>query len=359
MTGFVGAAPEELDEFVRAARAVSEREREVLRRLERALEALGPVRRQLGPAADNPTRSLRTVAAQADALAADVASVALSYWAADQILIRLGAAATGSAGSGSSEGASTLLPAPDVSVEWSWPPEWTIDGRWGDSRGFVEAEAGLGARAEAGAGVAVTRDSIRVGGYADARVGAWAGAAIGSAIGPFAGRAEGEVFVGAQARAEALLHVGRDGARAHLGGEAFAGAKAEGDVRVGVGPVQAGAHGSVSYGIGYTADADIDLSLDRIGGRVTLGGTLGLGFEGGFEYYIEPRWLADGVVQLSNGVLEVGVGALDAGLDAGRDVGGDVVELGSAAVDFGLGAVDGALGAGGGALEKTVGRWFG
>jgi hypothetical protein len=349
MTGEVGAVPEELDEYVRAARAVIEREREVLRRLERALDGLGPARRDLGPVVESPTRSLRTLVAQADALAGEVASTALAFWAADQILGRLGALGAGSAGSGSS-GGGTLLPAPDVSVEWSWPPDWTVAGRWGDSRGYVEGEAGAGVRAEAGAGASVTRDSIRVGTYADSRVGAWAGAAVGSAIGPLAARAEGEVFVGAQTRAEALLHIGRDGARAHLGGEAFAGAKAEGDARVGVGPVQAGAHGAVSYGIGYTADADVDLSLDRIGGRVKLGGALGLGFEGGLEYYVEPKWIADGIVGLSNGTLEIGASALDAGLDLGGDVGHGAVEMGR-------GAVDGALGAGG-SVVHSVGGWF-
>jgi hypothetical protein len=348
MSATVGAVPEELDEYVRASRTIIEREREVLRRVERALDGLGAARRELGPAGERPTRSLRTAVARADALALEVASVATAFWAADQVLGRLAGAGTTSSGTTSSGttssgtgagGRGTILPAPDVSIEWSWPPDWTIEGRWGDRRGYVEVEAGVGARAEVGAGADVTRDSIRLGTFADGRVGAWAIAGIGSAIGPFAAHAQGELFAGARTRAEAVLHIGRDGARAHVGGEVFAGVKAEGDLRGGFGPVQAGAHGGVSYGIGYTADADIDLSLDRIGGRVSLGGTLGLGFDGGLEYYIEPKWLADGVMQIGDGALDVGTRALDTGLDVGRG-----------ALDTGLDA--------GGEVVGAVGGWF-
>jgi hypothetical protein len=319
----VAAAPDELDAFVQTLRATTEQQRSLLRRLERDVDALGPDRRALGPYADATARELRVVVARSDALAAQVADTAAAFRAADLVLARLVGAGSSAAGDGGS-GNGTSLPTPDVSVAWSWPPSWTIERRWGDDRAFAEVELGAGVRTDAGAGADVTRTSIRLGSFLESRVGAWAVGAVGTAIGPFAAGAGGDLFAGARARAEALLHIGRDGSRAHLGGELFAGAKAEGDAHAELGPIQAGAHGGVSYGVGLTGDADIDLSLERIGGRITLGGAWGLGFEGGLEYYVEPAWVADGLKDLGTDAFSIGSEAVD---DVG-DVAGGVVHAG-------------------------------
>jgi hypothetical protein len=336
--GTSAADPDELDAYVHAMRALTERERAAARRLEVALDATGPARRDVEPAALRAVRALRLVVAQDEAAAAHVAASAASFRAADTVLTRLvGDTTTTRDGS---EAGSTILPAPDVSVDWSWPPEWTVDFEWGGARGHIDVELGTGVRAGAGAGLSVTREAIRVGTFAESRIGAWAIAAAGTALGPFAATARGEVFAGARTRAEALLHIGRDGARAHLGGEAFAGGKAEADLRGGIGPVQAGAHGAVSYGAGLTGDADIDLSLHRVGGRVKLGAALGLGWEGGVEYYLEPAWIADGLAQVGDDALEVGASAVDASID----VAGDALDVAGDAGGSVLGAIGSVFG---------------
>jgi hypothetical protein len=360
------AAPEVLEDFVRTIRTIMERERAVLRRLAAALDAVGPARRELGPAADTSTQGLRMLLAATETIAGDVASTAMAFWAADQVLARLGGGSwVGPAGGGDG----IVLPGSDVTFEWQWPPGWSLGGQWGSRTGWAEAEVGAGLRVEAGAGAQVSPDAIRLGAFTETRLGAWAQAAVGSAIGPLAVRAGGEVFAGALARGEALFELGRDGAQVAVGGEVFAGGRAEGELRGGIGPVQAAAEGSVSYGIGATAQADVDLTLDRIGGRVQFGATLGLGFDVSFEYYVEPKWLADGLLDLGDELFDVGGAALDVGgaaFDAGLEFGGDALgtglEAGRDALETGTDLVGGTLStagefmeAGGGTLKKIGG----
>jgi hypothetical protein len=367
MGASASAEPELLDALVRAEAAWGDPQRRAIHALQRALEELGPSRRELAPVVGAVLRDLRRLLAHAEQLAGDVAATAAAFRAADRLLDHLGAAASiagpatapitgtaaspiasavpapivGSAARPNERG--TVLPVPDVSIEWRWPEGWTHSTRWGDARLGGDGEVGAGVRSAAGAGVDVTRDAIRSGAFEELRIGAWAAAAVGSAIGPFAARASGEVFVGARGGAEALVHVGRDGARARLGGDAFAGVRADGEVRGSVGPVQAGAEGAVSYGVGVTGQADIDLTPHRIGGRVKLGAALGLGLDVGFEYYLEPAWLADGLVDLAGGAVEVGTTV--------AAVGSDVLSGAASTVGEALGA--------GGSVLRTVGGWLG
>jgi hypothetical protein len=358
----VAAAPDELDAFAHAMRATADQQRTLVRRLETRLDALGPDRRALGPAADLGTRALRLVIAHSDVLALEAADAAEAFRSADLLLRRLlGPGRDTGSDTGGSRERGSLLPVPDVSVEWSWPPTWTIERRWDHGESFAEIAAGAGARAEAGAGLDVTRQAIRLGAFAETRLGAWVSAAVGTAIGPFAAQASGEVFAGALSRGDALLHVGRDGARAHLGGELFAGAKAEGDLRAGIGPIQAGAHGAVSYGLGLSGDADIDLSLERIGGRLELGGALGFGLEGGFEYYVEPAWVAEGLARLGDEAFSIGTSALDDGLTMADDaltMSADAIEV---AGDVAAGADDlvGDVTHAGGSVLRSLGGMLG
>jgi hypothetical protein len=340
MGGVAAVDPGALDDLVRAEAVWSAAQRRTLLRLQRAVEALGPTYRDLTPAVAAIVRDLRRMLAQAEDLARHAAATATAFRAADQLLSSVPPA------SGSSIGTTprgTVLPVPDVSVEWRWPKGWTLTRRWGDGRLGGDAEVGAGVRSGAGAGVDVTREAIRAGAYEELRIGTWVAAAVGSAVGPFAAHASGELFAGARGGLEALLHVGRDGAKAHLGGELFAGVKADGDVRGSLGPVQAGAEGSVGYGVGVTGEADVDLTLRRVGGRVKLGAALGLGLDVGFEYYLEPAWLADGLVDLAGGALEVGATSVD---------------IGSNVLSGAAGTVGDVVGAGGSTL-RTIGGWLG
>jgi hypothetical protein len=347
MGGVAAVAPEVLDQLVRAEAAWSESQRRAMLRLQRAVEDLGEPHRDLMPMVAALVRDLRRVLTRAEELARHVAATAAAFRAADQLLQALNqtspAPSSGAGGSLATKERGTVLPVPDVSIDWRWPDGWTVTRRWGDGRLGADVELGGGVRSGAGAGVDVTREAIRAGAFEELRIGAWAAAAVGSAIGPFAARASGEVFAGARGGLEGLLHVGRDGARAHVGGELFAGVKADGELRGSLGPVQAGAEGSVGYGAGVTSEADVDLTLRRVGGRVKLGAALGLGLDVGVEYYLEPAWLADGLVDLAGGALEVGATSVDIGSNLLAGAGGTVGDV---------------VGAGGSAV-RAVGGWFG
>jgi hypothetical protein len=103
--------------------------------------------------------------------------------------------------------------------------------------------------------------------------------------------------------------------------------------------VSGAAHGSLNYGIGAHAHADVEVSLDRIGGRVSLGATLGLGWEGGVDLYVNPREIVDGVVDTLEDEFHIGV---------------EVAETSFEIVDKGFELVDGVAGA----ATRKFKSWF-
>jgi hypothetical protein len=71
----------------------------------------------------------------------------------------------------------------------------------------------------------------------------------------------------------------------------------------------------------------VDFSTKRIGGRLKVGAALGLGLEGGVEYYIEPEWLADGLRDLGSEAVEAGSDLARGAVDTGVDTVGSTVRM--------------------------------
>lgn len=91
--------------------------------------------------------------------------------------------------------------------------------------------------------------------------------------GPATAQANGELYVGASADANAKI--GLDGGSLHAG--AFAGGKAEGSIAGDVGGIGAGVNGSVRYGVGAELDAKATWDNGHIQVGFQAGAALGLG----------------------------------------------------------------------------------
>jgi hypothetical protein len=344
MTAIASADPDALDRFADTARQLAVRQRGVTRRLELAIDATRRDHR-VPQSLVSASRALRSIALSYEELASEAIRSAEAFRQADRVLAALGSAAVSSGGTGavssggtgavSSGGSAWELDVPMPGTDWDF--SWIAPGfpRWdwsavGD-RSRLDLEAGIGPRIQGGAGIGVVDGVLQLGAELEGSLGAWARAAVASGLGPLVATASGELFVGATAGAQAAASIGRNGAAIVAGAGAFAGARASGDVGLRAGPVGIGASGAATAGIGAKADLDAALGWERIRVRYDLGATLGLGFELGGEFHVEPRELFDGAVDLGDDALDsaneilrdgVGVGAVvvEDTFDTGKDL---------------------------------------
>jgi hypothetical protein len=159
----------------------------------------------------------------------------------------------------------------------------------GDVNMSGSAEAGVGAKAEAGG--SITNDGIK--GSAGVSVGADASAEGSVSYGIAEAGGSARAFVGAEAGVEGSID--RDGI--HAGGEVFAGAKAEGEAHIDVGGVGGGVTGEAWAGAGAAADVDIGME----DGEIVLGGEFGVAYgvggKIGGEVTIDPDKVVDSAQQ--------------------------------------------------------------
>ena len=210
------------------------------------------------------------------------------FRSADRVLAALGSDAASSGDSGV-WGLDVPLPGTDWDFSWIAPgfPFWAR--RWdaAATRGF-DLEAGLGPRIEGGVGVGVLDGVLRLGAELEGTFGSWVKAGVASGYGPFFALASGCSSSSAPPRRASGGFRRSQRRRGHRGSGAFAGAKASGEVGSTRGPSGFGASGAVTAGIGAKADLDASLGWQRTSFRYDLGATLGLGFEVGGEFHVEP-----------------------------------------------------------------------
>ena len=329
MSASVGAAPAELDVLAVTLHELGVRQRLVVRRLEVALEAARRAHRTLAISSAGSLRSLRAIVDEHDRLAADVAGTAERLRSADRVLFALGGEGRSAPGDRSQRD-----PLPEVGDDaewrWQWPRNLGVGWSWVGDRMSADAEAGVGVRTTAGVGVDIVDGALALGAHAETKLGAWMRAAALGAIGPLVVHAAAEVFVGAEAHANASVAIGRNGARADLGAGAFAGGNAEGEIGADLGPVGVTAGAEARYGIGADIDATASVTWDEVQFSFDFGVALGLGGGLSTSVTLHPRELFDGVVDLGDRTVRVtrdvwdaGTDRLGDGFDAMKDLGGD------------------------------------
>ncbi|MPY77689.1 MAG: hypothetical protein GEV04_04180 [Actinophytocola sp.] len=214
------------------------------------------------------------------------------------------------------------------SAEWSAEAEVALlsgetegafDAGWVDGKGALSGSL-LGAGAETHATASLT--GVSAGASAEAYL-AKAAAEGELNFGEHATLAgQGEVFVGAEANADASI--GLTGVEAEAG--AFVGARAVGEASAEVGGIGAGVTGEAWAGAGAEASGQFGMGEDgkfHIGGELGIG--LGVGAKVGFDVSVDPGEVVDTVSDVAS---DVG--------DVANDVGG--------AISDGVGAVGNALG---------------
>jgi uncharacterized protein YukE len=162
--------------------------------------------------------------------------------------------------------------------------------RWGSEENYVEVKAGH-AEASADAGYEIGPGGVS--GTVGLGAGAYALSANGKfqtgSWGPASASGEGRVFVGGEARAEGTASIGPGGAKLGVGAEAFVGGKAEGEVTGKLGPAEATVGGEISYGVGAHFEADAEFSADKIGVKLDIGATLGIGGGLKVDFSVNPK----------------------------------------------------------------------
>ncbi|MDN5716116.1 MAG: WXG100 family type VII secretion target [Janibacter sp.] len=139
---------------------------------------------------------------------------------------------------------------------------------------------------------------------ANAEAGAYLGRAEAHWTGDHGTTAQAEAMIGAEAEATAGAQIGPAGAQVGAGFEAFAGGRIEGGFSQDIGPADVGASGSISYGIGAHAEADAELSMDRVGVSFDVGATLGIGGSISLDVSISPNEIVDGLADVGEALAD-------------------------------------------------------
>ncbi|WP_157075012.1 hypothetical protein [Janibacter limosus] len=139
---------------------------------------------------------------------------------------------------------------------------------------------------------------------ANAEAGAYLGRAEAHWTGDHGTTAQAEAMIGAEAEAQAGAQIGPAGAQVGAGFEAFAGGRIEGGFSQDIGPADVGASGSLSYGIGAHAEADAEVSMDRVGVSFDVGATLGIGASISLDVSVSPNEIIDGLADAGEALAD-------------------------------------------------------
>ncbi|GAB3063574.1 hypothetical protein GCM10027053_27760 [Intrasporangium mesophilum] len=191
----------------------------------------------------------------------------------------------------------------------------SVDGNLGD-HGRYNASGFVGAEAKADAGVSLGKDGLTAKGSAEAFAGAKGEAGVAYDNGVFGGQAGVNAMAGAEAKADASLGIGLDGVKSHAGASAFAGVKAGADLGANVAGIGGTAGGEVYAGIGGHANIDANLSAESVKVKVDVGAALGVGGGVKFSVDVQPKEFVNDVGHgLGQGVEGAGH-ALEGGFKA-------------------------------------------
>ncbi|OFE17081.1 hypothetical protein BA895_18090 [Humibacillus sp. DSM 29435] len=194
-----------------------------------------------------------------------------------------------------------------------------VDGNLGD-HGRYEAGGFVGAEAKADAGVSLGKDGLQAKVNAEAFAGAKGNVGVSYDNGPLAGHADANVMAGAEAKADASVGIGKDGVKAHAGADAFAGVKAGAEVGGNVAGVGGTVGGEVYAGIGAHADIDANFSAESVKVKVDVGAAIGIGGGVKFSVDVQPKEMMSDV---GHGLGDAGK-AIDGGLEHGAKAIGKV-----------------------------------
>jgi len=139
---------------------------------------------------------------------------------------------------------------------------------------------------------------LSLGAEASGKAGAWAEDSIAIGGGPLSAGVGYEALAGARAEAGAGVALGADGlqAAAKVGG--FAGAEIKGSVQGEAFGLGGGIEGGVRAGIGGELSGTADIGLDKVKFEFEIGASLGVGFSLKPSIEFSPREMADDVMDL-------------------------------------------------------------
>lgn len=169
-----------------------------------------------------------------------------------------------------------------------------IEGNLGQ-HGKYDASGFLGAEAKADAGVSLGKDGLRAKAGAEAFAGAKGEAGVAYDNGPLAGHAGATAMAGAEVKADTSLGIGKDGVKAHAGADAFAGAKAAAELGGSIAGIGGTVGGEVYAGIGGHAEVDAAFSAERVKVNVDVGASVGVGAGVKFSVDVQPKEFVDDV----------------------------------------------------------------
>lgn len=189
-----------------------------------------------------------------------------------------------------------------------------VEGNLGQ-HGKYDASGFVGAEAKADAGITLGKDGLQAKAGAEAFAGAKGEAGVSYDNGPLAGHVGANAMAGAEAKADASLGIGKDGVTAHAGANAFAGAKAAAEVGGSIAGIGGTVGGEVYAGIGGHANVDAVFSAEKVKVNVDVGAAVGVGAGVKFGVDVQPKELMDDV---GHGLGGAG-SAIDSGFKHGAD----------------------------------------
>jgi hypothetical protein len=179
-------------------------------------------------------------------------------------------------------------------------------------------------------------------------------------LGPVSAEGQGQVWVGAKAKASGELTIDPVNGKYALeaGGDAFVGAKASVEGKVSLGEYGGvGGKAEAWAGVGVSAKGSVRLENGRFKAGFELGAALGLGFKVGFNVDINFKKIGDAVKNIIKKPFEA---VKDIGKKVGSFFKGAADNVGNAVKDVGNKIADGVKEVGkavGGALKKVFSGW--
>lgn len=191
-----------------------------------------------------------------------------------------------------------------------------VEGNLGQ-HGKYDASGFVGAEAKADASVSLGKEGLRAKAGAEAFAGAKGEAGIAYDNGPLAAHAGASAMAGAEAKADTSLAIGKEGITARARADAFAGAKAAAEVGASIAGIGGTVGGEVYAGIGGHAEVDAAFTAERVKVNVDVGAAVGIGAGVKFSVDVQPKEFVDDVGH--------GLGGASSAIEGGFRQGADSV----------------------------------
>lgn len=186
-------------------------------------------------------------------------------------------------------------------------PNYQDGGSVGNDNLGASANISAGLHATANASYKINSDSVTVGAQGEVFYGVKANAEAHAALGPVDAKVSAEAKAGAGIGGNAGLRIDpRNGLSAELGAEAFAGVEAKLAATTGIGD-SAEVTGGVDLkaGIGAEAKADVEFGLNEVGIDLEIGATLGIGADVKIDLAISPSGIIDDAGDVIDGAKKI------------------------------------------------------